>query len=112
MKKKKKNIFRHLFSDFVLFLFSIFVLSSLISMHLRLIFHVNILNETYVAKKKEKDDIAIANQACVFYLDSENNKINFRNNTPLSNIYFIDLFHIDFVFIQKQNLNRAPPYFV
>jgi Tfp pilus assembly PilM family ATPase len=117
MHKRERNIFRLLMSDFAIFIFFVFVVSDLINMHMRLIFHIDLFasqNILSTAVKKAKDnksktkilefDILYTNKTASF---SYSNNIHF-----IRKIYFVNK-KIDFQNNPKFNFSlRAPPSFV
>ena len=110
MRNKRKEIFRLLLADFSIFIMSVFVVSDLINLHLRLIYHVDLYaTQTVVSGKvsKSKDDKTKVKVLSFFFAASQS--VNIQKN--------IYPFVSDFVFISESFislssasvLSRAPP---
>ncbi len=110
MRSKRKDIFRLLLADFSIFVLSVFVVSDLINLHLRLIYHVDILatqSSVYSKVSKSKENKV---KAKVFSLSAIISEKKFLKYTffLLTVTFFFDqsryCYISDFDF-----LSRAPP---
>ncbi len=113
MNRKRKDIFRLLLSDIAIFIFFVFVVSDLINMHLRLIYHIDLFASQNIIQgvvKKVKDNkVKIkAFEATIFWADNSFLSLS-KNIHFLHNIYFKQ-FSLSYSakYISRRN-PRAPP---
>lgn len=112
MRKNKKEIIKILLSDFALFIFFVFVVSDLINMHLRLIYHINLFSSQNIYQgtvKKLKED---KNKIVEFYIIDnlfDQQICSSYNFKFIKSIYFKNNFLNYFSFFKSQLQSRAPP---
>ena len=113
MNKKRKDIFRLLLSDFAIFVFFLFVVSDLINMHLRLIYHIDLFASQNIIQgvvKKVKDNKVKIKAFESTILGARSSFFSFNNSIHfLSCIYFKQFSALYFdKYINSEN-TRAPP---
>jgi hypothetical protein len=114
MIKKKGNILKRLISDFVIFIFAVYVVSDLINMHLKLIYHIDLFasQNVYIGVTKKVKDEKVKIKPAVFKLfNAADNKADFTVNKQFFYLlYFLKnpkSFH-NFYLCHKL-ICRAPP---
>ncbi len=107
---RKSKIRNKFFTRFAIFIFSVYVLSSLISMHIRLIFHVDIDNNVCIVKKKEKEEFDLIPIVTIFFIDTKPDDYFFNYTQHFIHISFLcETGCIKPVFTFLKLNNKTPP---
>ena len=109
--KRDNEIRNKFFTRFAIFIFSVYVLSSLISMHIRLICHVDIdNNNAIIVKKKEKEEFELTPILSIFFIEASPDDYFFNYTQHFIRISFLcEAGCINPIFTFLKLNNKTPP---